>query len=402
MSKASTDEATGGSRFPEFDTSDVDRWVGVPLGGGQLKDPVANNDIRRWTQGMQNPNPLYFDDDHASKGRFGRIVAPQSFAVCTDDSHGAGPAIQGNIAGTHMLFGGDEWWFEGPRIEPGDRMRQERALYDYKVTLTKFAGPTMFSRGDTTYYNHRDEKVCKQRSTSIRYRADEARQRGEFMGQQEPVWTDDELAEIEGQKIAYYKTFLELGHGRRTGVVVGDKLPTRPVGPHSHLSFTTEWRSFLMTVWGAFRNDGGPSSLFDAGWLPEMSRDLEGAKTDPTQADGLYYGPSRGHAQDRWAQVIGMPRGYGYGASMGAWILDYLSNWAGEWGEVVHSKMQYRSPALTGDVTYLDGEVTALGKETESGQPLATVAVKMTNQRQEVMASGEAELRLPTETVPAA
>jgi len=46
----------------EFDTSDVDRWIGVPLGGGQLKDPVHVNDVRRWAQGMQNPNPLYFDE----------------------------------------------------------------------------------------------------------------------------------------------------------------------------------------------------------------------------------------------------------------------------------------------------------------------------------------------------
>ena len=67
-----------------------------------------------------------------------------------------------------MLFGGDEWWFMGPRIEPGDRIRLERALFDYKVTDTKFAGPTMFSRGDTTYAKENGEVVCKQRSTAIR------------------------------------------------------------------------------------------------------------------------------------------------------------------------------------------------------------------------------------------
>ena len=95
-----------------------------------------------------------------------------------------------------------------------------------------------------------------------------------------------------------------------------------------------------------------------------MSRDLEGAKIDPSYADGLYYGPSRGHVQDRYAQVIGMPRSYGYGASMGAWILDYLANWVGEWGDVLHSKMSYRAPALTGDVTTLNGEVTEIAEQT--------------------------------------
>ena len=386
---------------PDFDTSDVDRWIGVPLGGGHMKDPVHVNDIRRWVQGMQSPNPRFFDEEYAGESRLGRIAAPRSFCVCTDDSHGAAPAIQGQIPGTHMLFGGDEWWFFGPRIYPGDRLRQERMLFDYKVTETKFAGPTMFSRGDTTYINQRGEIVAKQRSTSIRYRADEARERGEFLRAEEPDWNDAGLEAIEKQKFDYYQSFFELGHERRLFVNQGYRLPTRPIGPHSLMTFTTEWRSYLMTVWGAFQHDGGPSSLFQAGWLPEMSRDVEGAKFDPTLADGLYKGPSRGHVQPRYAQLIGMPRGYGYGASMGAWVLDYLENWLGEWGDVLHSNMQYRSPALTGDVTYLNGEVLEIRSDDPSGQPLASLRVVMTNQRDEVMASGTAEVRLPTESLPA-
>ena len=65
----------------EFDTTDIDRWIDVPLGGGTLKDPIHVNDIRRWAQGMQNPNPLYYDDEYAAAGRFGEIVAQTSSAV---------------------------------------------------------------------------------------------------------------------------------------------------------------------------------------------------------------------------------------------------------------------------------------------------------------------------------
>jgi len=390
------------TRFPDFDTSDVDRWIGVPLGGAHMKDDVHVNDIRRWVQGMQNAHPLYYDEGYAAESRFGRIVAPWSFAVCTDDSHGAAPAIQGTIEGQHMIFGGDEWWFYGRRVEPGDRLRQDRMLFDYKVSDTKFAGPTMFSRGDTTYINQNGIVVAKQRSTSVRYRATEAVSKGLFMRDEEPTWSDEELAALEKQEFEYYRFIHDLGHERRLFVKEGDRLPRRVIGPHTLMSFTTEWRSYLMTVWGAFQQTDGASSLWRAGWLPEMDRDHEAAEIDPSQADGLYKGPSRGHVQPRYAQLVGLPRGYGYGASMGAWILDYLGNWVGEWGEILHSNMSYRAPAFTGDVSFLDAEVSSVTYDHPSGQPVATVAVTMVNQSDAVMATGDAELLLPTETQPAA
>jgi hypothetical protein len=49
-----------------------------------------------------------------------------------------------------------------------------------------------------------------------------------------------------------------------------------------------------------------------------MSRDEQKAAMDPTYGDGLYYGPSRGHVFTPYARLIGMPRGYGYGRTMGA------------------------------------------------------------------------------------
>ena len=384
-----------------MDTSDVDNWIGVPLGGGHMKDPLHVNDIRRWVQGHQNPNPLFYDEVYAGQGRFGEIIAPYSFTVCTDDSHGAAPAIQGTVPGSHMLFGGDEWWFFGPRIRPGDLVRQERMLFDYKLTMTKFAGPTMFSRGDTTYINSQGQLVAKQRSTSIRYRAKDAVERAQFAGLKEKSWTDEEIEAVEKQKFDYYQSFLDLGHERRLFAEKGEKLPRRVIGPHTLLTFTTEWRSFLQSVWGTFRGTGLPSSLRKAGWIPEMSRNMEAAKVDPAYNDGLYHGASRGHAQPRYAQKIGMPRGYGYGASMGAWILDYVSNWSGEWSDMLHSKMTYRSPALTGDLTYLDGEVVEINHDHPSGRPLVTVRVRMSTQGGEEMAFGDAELLLPTERDPA-
>jgi hypothetical protein len=380
----------------QIDTSDVDRWIGRPVGGGQLLEPVSKTDIRRWAQGMQNPNPRYLSDEFAAASASGRFAAPQSFTICCDVGHGATPSIQGTIPGSHMLFGGDEWWFFGPRIEPGDKLRSERLAFDYKIAHTSFAGPTMFQRGDTTYVNQRGEIVAKQRSTSIRYLVANARRMNSLRElERAPEWTDEDLARVEQEKLDYYLTFQQHVLRSCDDVTQGEQLPRGVIGPHSLQSLTTEWRSFIFTVWGSNAQDGRPTSTQQAGWLPEMTSDQRKGKIDPAQVDGLYKGASRGHVQDRFAKLIGVPRAYGYGASMGAWVLDYVSNWAGELGSVTHSNVQYRHPPLVGDVTYLDGVVHGVDRNAESGKGTVTIAVQMTTQAGVQMARGFVEASLP-------
>ena len=380
-----------------LDTTDVDTWMGRPVGGSQLKEPVRTMDIRRWAQAMQNPNPLYYDEDYAARSVLGRIVAPQSFTVACDVGHGATPAIQGSIPGSHMLFGGDEWWFFGPRIYPGDKVHSERSTFDYRVTNTSFAGPTMFQRGDTMYVNQHGEQVALQRSTAIRYLAENAQRLASFADSEEPIWTADDLERVEREKWDYYMSFQD--HSRKTvkDVSEGQELPKGVLGPHTLMSLTQEWRAYPFTVWASHEFDGGATSTGNAGWLPEMTADQKAAAINPALADGLNYGASRGHVNDRWAKLIGMPRAYGYGASMGAWVLDYVSNWAGETGFVTHSAIQYRNPAFTGDVTYLTGTVANVGDDPVTSDALVTVDVVMATQEGTTMAKGPVEVRIPKE-----
>lgn len=391
----STDETA------ELDTSDLDRYMGVPMEPGLLKEPVATNDIRRWVQAMHYPNRLHYDERWAAGSRFGTLVAPQSFTVATDTSHGCAPAQVGKIPGSHLIFGGDDWWFFGPRIRPGDLLICHRMPYDYRVTDTKFAGPTCFQRGDTLYLNQRGERVALQRSTAIRYRVRKAKEKKLFTEPAEPAWTDDELADLEERKLAFIDQIQALGHDPRPfeSVAEGDQLAEHVLGPHSLASFATEWRAYPMTTWGATRK--GPTDLTaeELGYTKEMAGfegDRRMERVNPELTDGAYYGPSRGHLQPRWAEHIGMPRGYGYGASMGAWVLDYVAGWAGEWGLITHASAQYRNPAFTGDATFLSGEVT--GTRTDRrGRHLVDVAMRMRNQDDAVLAKATVEVRLPSE-----
>jgi hypothetical protein len=276
----------------------------------------------------------------------------------------------------------------------------EKVPFDYAIKETKFAGPTCFQRGDNNYYNQDGDFIAKQRSTSIRYRADLALEMNSMGGggaEEDPEWTDQELAELEDKKYEFIKMMHDLGHGKRfwDDVNVGDELPLRVFGPHSVASIATEWRAYLFTIWGGTHRPG--LDMEALGFTKEMAgheNDPVMEKDNPEWTDGAYFGPSRGHMFPRYARMIGMPRGYGYGASMGAWILDYLGGWAGEWGQVVHCNSAYRGPAFTGDATFMTATVIDKLVDDE-GRSVVKVDCKMSNQLGTIMATAKAEIELP-------
>jgi acyl dehydratase len=391
-----------GDNQVKMDLSDVDPRVGQLVGGGQLYEPCAASDIRRWVMAMDYPNPIHWDEKFAKESKFGGIVAPQSIAVCLDFGHGVQPACVGRIPGSHLIFGGEEWWFYGARVRPGDKLFQERRFHDYKVTDTKFAGPTMFSRGDTLHRNQHGTIVAKSRSTAIRYLAEEAERRGMYANQLGPIkrWSPDELKHVNKVRLDWIKSNRDGVSPRFKDVEIGTKLPRRALGPHSIASFTTEYRAFLFNIWGTFgwvapEGVKDPWVHQDPGWLEEFAFDYDAAAIDPREQDGLYVGPSRGHIDAEKAGTVGMARAYGYGATMGAWVTDYLSYWAGHDGMVRHAKSSFRGPAFEGDVTFFDAEVVGKEADTPWGVPLVTVKLRLTNQDGNVVVDATGEVELP-------
>jgi acyl dehydratase len=385
-----------------LDLSDVDHRVGKAVGGGQQWSPCSPTDIRRWVMAMDYPNPIHWNEEFARESRFGGVIAPQSIAVCLDCGHGVQPACVGKIPGSHLIFGGEEWWFYGYRVRPGDKLFQERRFHDYKVSDTKFAGPTMFARGDTVHRNQQGTIVAKERSTSIRYLAVEAEKRKMYENQLAPLpkWTKAQLDEVAKVRHAWILSNRLGVSPHFDAIKVGDKLPRRVLGPHSIMSFTTEYRAFIDNMWGSYGWVGVPGMKDpwinqDAGWVEGFGLDDEAAKIDPRYRDGLYLGPSRGHVDAEKAGEIGMARAYGYGATMGAWVTDYLAYWAGHDGFVRHTKAAFRGPAFEGDVTYFEAEVIAKEAESTWGVPLVTVKVRLANQENKILVDATAEVELP-------
>jgi acyl dehydratase len=333
---------------------------------------------------MHNANPLHYDDAFAARSIFGRLVAPQSFAIACDQEHGVIPAHAGRIPGSHILWGGCEWFFYGARIYPGDRIECERVPHDYRISNTGFAGPTVFQRGDTLYINQRGETVCRCRTTAVRYLIENARrlknERAAATGSDEPEWTAEQLEQVHEERFAYLRSFRERPPRQPGELRVGEKLTRGVLGPHSIASFASEWRAYLWSRgWGGNRTDGKQSDD-EAGFeFGSGARYRRRGVLDPEQLDISYYGQARGHLDPNYARRIGMPRPYGYGASMASWVLDYASNWAGPYGLITHSKYEARNPALSGEVTYLDGTVTAVQAGDDDTSAVASIAVEMSS-----------------------
>jgi len=385
----------------QLDLSDVDRWVGKPVIFAELWDPCNATDIRRWVMAMDYANPIHWDEEFARSSPFGGIVAPQSFAVAMDYGHGCHPACVGKIPGSHLIFGGEEWWWFGNHIRPGDKLFQRRRFDGYDVKETSFAGPTVFTRGDTEHRNQNGVLVARERATAIRYLREEANKRAVYGKEKASPrrWTKEELADIQKQRQAWILSNREGRSPAYGDVKVGDRLPRRVIGPHTIATFVTEYRAFRQNIWGTWRWNV-PEGVYDpakedAGFAADMTYDHEARKIDPRMGDGLYHGPSSGHLNLEKASNIGMGGMYGYGASMNAWHVDYVAYWAGHQGFIWHSQTQFRSPAFEGDITYIDGEVTEKIDRSPFGCPVVKVEVKMTTQTGETILKGMAEVQLP-------
>ena len=396
MSNAAAKQSTA-----TLDTSDVDKYVGQRVVFAEMWDPATSTEIRRWVQSLDYPNPIHWDEEFARASKFGGIVAPQSFTVAMDYGHGCHPACIGKVPGTHLIFAGEEWWFYGQHIRPGDKLTQERTFDGYDVTDTSFAGPTMFSRGNTVHTNQNGEVVAKEQATAIRYLVEEANKRGVYgKDKRAPKkWSKAEIDEVNKVRHQWILSNREGKSPRFSEVKIGDTLPRRVIGPHSVWSFALECRGHRQNVWGTWRWNPPEGvkdpALDDAGFKSDMTYDHDASKIDPRMHDGLYHGPSSGHINQEKAENVGMGGAYGYGASMNAWHLDTIAYWAGHDGYIWHSKTQFRSPAFEGDVTYIDGKVIDKLATSPYGVPVVQVEIVMTTQEGDIILKGKAEVSLP-------
>jgi len=135
---------------------------------------VTKKDIRRFTQAIGDPNPLYIDEEYAKKSRYGKIIAPPLF--CQSLAFEDVPAEELRFDGlpdeinvplpVQRAIGGGSEFEVGEPVFPGDVITVTVTITDITRKEGK-SGLLYFILLDTIYTNQNNKMVAREKATYI-------------------------------------------------------------------------------------------------------------------------------------------------------------------------------------------------------------------------------------------
>ena len=144
-------------------TDEMKKQLGVK--GTPTVLEVEKGLIRMVADAIDDPNPLWQDEEYAKKSKYGSIIAPP--AMLCNARAGTGRGIQLKSPFLRVLAGGDELEYILP-IKSGDVITSVSHIAEYNEREGK-KGKMLFTIMETTYKNQKDEVVAISRSTYISY-----------------------------------------------------------------------------------------------------------------------------------------------------------------------------------------------------------------------------------------
>jgi acyl dehydratase len=345
------------------------KTIGQVLAYRPSKQANLDN-IRRFGDGVGDYNPLWRDEAHAAKSRFGLITAPPPFLYSV--SLGVIAGETGNIdrrrvSTVHLPvnYAGAEIDFIRP-IWRDDRITCEERVGETMHKNSNRIGAIAFNTGLVTYTNQRHEVVATIKTLMARYQNTghtmeyDRAPKGEGAGEQGmPVVPADPLVWERQRRGAEPRYFDD--------VAVGEQLPPLPKGTYS----VTELFLFTHGVLGTGRSSR-------AALEAEGSADLGGGGRFDTE-----------HAQKR----RNMPGQFDFGPQRVCWLSQIVTDWMGDDGVLKKLLASVRHPNIVGDTNTVYGEVVAKGDV--DGEPTVEIQVRNQNQSGLATALGTAFVVLP-------
>ncbi len=124
--------------------------------------------IRRFAQAIDDPNPIWRDEEYARQSQYGGIVAPPTFIV-TIGGEQFGEKLITPMFQDGLLHGSTELEFFQP-IRPGDKI-----TVTGKIASIRERSQMAFVTFEITYTNQRHGLVAKCQQTMIGYQTEKAK-----------------------------------------------------------------------------------------------------------------------------------------------------------------------------------------------------------------------------------
>lgn len=334
--------------------------------------------IRKFTDGIGDPNPLWTDADYARKTRYGSIMAPPSWIW----SVFAG--VQFGWRGLGGFHNSTDVEFYRP-IFLNDKITPEARFLGFEGPKpSSFAERVVINKKEAEYTNQRNELVAKSRWSVIRIERARARKRGKYSNMKLPhPWTEPELKAIEEEVLA--EEIRGANPRFWEDVKVGEELKPVVKGP---LGLTDEI---------AFLIGGGapiPRLAAHGVQLRQYRKHPAWSFRDPNTHAlepifSVHYNKEAAYAQG------GLPLQYDVGFQRQCWQVHLLTNWMGDEGWLKRTYAEYRNFVYFSDVVWVKGEVKDKFTD-EEGECCVKIETKATNQRGEEVMPGYAVVALPS------
>ncbi len=128
---------------------------------------VEKSVVKRFIEAVEDPNPLWQDEEYAKKTIYGGLMAPPNL-LCTVIAGAGGGRIRVKSSNPRRggVAGGDELELFQP-VRVGDVITSRAKLIDIQERTGKDGTRRMYTIVETTFKNQKGEVVATDRCTSI-------------------------------------------------------------------------------------------------------------------------------------------------------------------------------------------------------------------------------------------
>lgn len=371
---------------------------GATGGGGRAAAPggmlphcrVAHEDtIRHFVHAYGDDNPLWSDPEYAAKTRWGGIIAPPGYSAGGGPEPGSERSytdqeralLRGDpLRGVHAFASGGRSEFWAP-LRPGRTTFSRSQLVGVEMKKSEFANRAVHEWSASASRDDTGQLIGMNLGLFIRTERETAEKTGKYKDIVIEPYTDEQIREIDEQYAREKPRGAEPRYWEQ--VNEGDEIDPLVKGPLTLTDILVWHVGVGMGIYGvsshrmAYKNRQRLRGFYIPNELhwPDVAQ--------------------RCHWDSGYAQSIGNPYAYDYGAMRTRWLMHLCTDWMGDDGWLWKIDYETRRFNYLGDVHWMRGRITRKYLA-EGERPAVDLDIQGENQSGEITCPGHATILLPS------